>query len=456
MKMDRRTPDFSEVPFTHGRNTLMIMDSRSNKKRYLLSACISLVTLVVFALTYVAFTHSILEKERKAIYNEKIKVGSIAVNHFVDNALPLLLNEDTLGLNVLLKQAGAIPSVSYALIADTKGLIKAHSQPSKIGSFAETIEPLSTSIEGITTYETYKSPQGPLILRISKPLVFLKESRGFVRVGLLVDQIDADVAKEVAGTSMALSVLGILSMVIFTFGLVGLVLWMGRGSGRMAENDLFGEAEADEQHQREPSGNEADHGSMPSFEETRRNQVSVLFVGIKGFKAYAEDRDPDSLMEDLNEYLRIASGSVQEFGGFIDKLVGDGVISIFTSSVGSGDHAERAVQAALLMQERFKNQGTAENGLLRKASVGISSGVVLSGSIGSETSREIAFLGETFRTAYSLTVLAGPGEIVLSREAYRLLENKISVEPLPPRDVLKRTKSWESFRLIEGQRLSNR
>ena len=190
---------------------------------------------------------------------------------------------------------------------------------------------------------------------------------------------------------------------------------------------------------------------LPWFEETKRNQVSVLFVGIKGFKSYAENRDPDSLMEDLSEYLSIATSSVLEFGGFVDKLVGDGVISIFTNSPAAADHAERAVRAALAMQMRFKQKGAAGNQLLPRAGIGISSGVVLSGCVGSGENREIAFLGETFRTAYSLTVMAGPGEIVLSKEAYALLKNMVSVEPLPPREMLQRTQSWESFRLTEKQ-----
>jgi class 3 adenylate cyclase len=184
-------------------------------------------------------------------------------------------------------------------------------------------------------------------------------------------------------------------------------------------------------------------------EETKRNQVSVLFVGIKGFKTYAENREPEALMEDLNEYLSIATSSVEEFGGFVDKLVGDGVISVFANSAVAADHAERAVGAALAMQRTFKEKGTTGNQLLLRAGIGISSGVVLSGCVGSGETKEIAYLGESFRTAYSLTVMAGPGEIILSKEAYRLLENTISVEPLPPREVLQRTQSWENFRLLE-------
>ena len=182
--------------------------------------------------------------------------------------------------------------------------------------------------------------------------------------------------------------------------------------------------------------------------ELKRNQVSVVFIGIKGFRAYAEERDPEGLQEDLSQYLSIAARVIQENGGYLDKLVGDAIISVFGNSPMASDHANRAVKAAIDLQDAFRKSGDGGNGLLSRVGIGISSGVVLSGCVGTGTKKELTFIGESFRTAYSLNVLAGAGEIIMSKDAYQLLDNQISVEPLPPREIMQRTKSWESFRLL--------
>jgi len=196
------------------------------------------------------------------------------------------------------------------------------------------------------------------------------------------------------------------------------------------------------------SGGEASTATANPDDEVRRNQVSVLFVGIKGFKAYAQNREPGALFDDLNEYLSVATTSVRQYGGFVERFVGDGIISVFANSDAGLDHAERAVSAALSMRTMFRERGAAGNQLLPKAGFGISSGVVLSGRVESEDGKETTFLGEIFKSAYSLTVMADPGEIVLSKDSYLQLENSVSVEPLPPREVMQRFHSWESFRLI--------
>jgi adenylate cyclase len=184
-------------------------------------------------------------------------------------------------------------------------------------------------------------------------------------------------------------------------------------------------------------------------DELKRNQVSVLFIGIKGFRAYAEERDPEGLQEDLNQYLSIAAKVIEENGGYLDKLIGDAVIAVFGNSPMASDHANRAVKVAIDLQDAFRESGDGGNGLLSRVGIGISSGVVLSGCVGTGAKKELTFIGESFRTAYSLNVLAGAGEIIVSKDAYQLLDNQISVEPLPPREILQRTKSWESFRLLK-------
>ncbi len=81
-----------------------------------------------------------------------------------------------------------------------------------------------------------------------------------------------------------------------------------------------------------------------------------------------------------------------------------------------------------------------------KIGIGISSGIVISAHMGARSREECAFLGESFKLAYSLNVMAGPGEILISKDVYRKIQGKVSVRPVPPREIMERTEPWEIFR----------
>jgi adenylate cyclase len=185
----------------------------------------------------------------------------------------------------------------------------------------------------------------------------------------------------------------------------------------------------------------------PYKEEITRTQVTVVFAGIKGFKAYAEARDPQQVLDDLNQYLSVTTRCIVEFGGYVDKFIGDAVIAVFGNTSLWADHSDRAVSAAVAIQTVLKDTAGNGNPLLSKVGIGISSGVVLSGNLGPEVKK--TFIGESFKVAYSLNVMAGPGEIIISKDVYESVEQNVSVQPLAPRETAQRTESWENFRLIK-------
>jgi adenylate cyclase len=178
-----------------------------------------------------------------------------------------------------------------------------------------------------------------------------------------------------------------------------------------------------------------------------RDHVTVLFAGIKGFRRYAERKELKEVLRDLNGYLAVVTETIVDHGGYIDKFVGDAVIGVFGHNPLQPDHTLRATRSAVAIQRALKNASTDGNQLLSKVGIGISSGVVLSGHIGSDEKKELSYIGESFKAAYTLNVMAGPGEIVISKEVYQSLAGLVSAEPLPPREMIQRTGPWESFRL---------
>jgi class 3 adenylate cyclase len=183
--------------------------------------------------------------------------------------------------------------------------------------------------------------------------------------------------------------------------------------------------------------------------DVTRSQLAVLCAGIRGFRECAEAREPREVLSELNEYFSIAADNIVAHGGSIDKFLGDAVVAVFASSPLEPNHSERAIRSAVALQKALHGEGKQDNQLLRRVGIGISSGVVISGQIGTDLKKTYGSIGESFKAAYSLHLIAHPGGIVMSKEVYHDVEHLVSVEPVPPRRKVERFRSWENFRLLD-------
>jgi len=415
-------------------------------------------TITVFIMALLIFAQFIAKMQGDLIYQEKIQAGKIGLSHFVNNAAIPLLDDDALSLNALLKEANAIDGALYAAVVDDRGTVRAHTDLEKIGTSFVRFEKSDKQVrDNDTIMVTHLLPDGTKVLDLSRPVVFMKKNLGAVHLGLSLPFIDGEVQKGMSGSIRAVILLGLILLGILLCSAIALFSWLQRTT--------YGPAALLEQRtEREEwyKGGEAvtipacgtgeganGYSANPRDSEMKQNQVTVLYAGIKDFMAYTEINDHQKLMEDLNGYLSLATDYIRKFGGYIDKFVGDAVIAVFGNSPHQADHAERALNAAVAMQKALQNSGQDGNQLLLKVGIGISSGVVLSGCVGSPAEKELTFIGESFKVAYSLNLMAGPGEIVMSRDAYRMIQPHVTVEPLPPREMMQRTNSWESFRLLK-------
>ncbi|MEW6186848.1 MAG: adenylate/guanylate cyclase domain-containing protein, partial [Thermodesulfobacteriota bacterium] len=177
-------------------------------------------------------------------------------------------------------------------------------------------------------------------------------------------------------------------------------------------------------------------------------EVTVLFADVRGFTAYSENRDPEKVVEDLNEYFQVATQSILEQGGYIDKFIGDAVLAVFGAPVQKEDHARRAVQTAWTMQEILAAQSEkSHNPLLSRIGIGINSGTVLSGNLGSQVKMEYTVIGDNVNIASRLNGLAGPGEIIISQSCYEAAEGLAKVEALPAQQLKGKKESIRAYRI---------
>ncbi len=166
----------------------------------------------------------------------------------------------------------------------------------------------------------------------------------------------------------------------------------------------------------------------------RAAEATVLFADLVGFTTFSETARPGEVAELLDAFLSLAVEAIFEAGGTLDKFIGDCVMAFFGAPVPQKDHARRAVEAALEIQRRLAEWSARrrEQGLAGFAArVGVNSGPVVVGDIGSRRRVDYTVLGNTVNVAARLEALvARPGEVVIGPETHRLLAGAIDTEPL--------------------------
>jgi adenylate cyclase len=180
-----------------------------------------------------------------------------------------------------------------------------------------------------------------------------------------------------------------------------------------------------------------------------RNEATILFTDVRGFTPYSEAKKPEEVVEDLNEYFWIATECILKYGGYVDKFIGDAVLGVFGVPIAQADHAERAVKATVEMQRALQERaGQSNNILLSRVGIGINSGVVVSGTLGSQVKMEYTVIGDSVNTASRLNGLAGPGEIIISKSVYELTKHLVSTKALPPQPIKGKSEMVEVFQVL--------
>ena len=179
-----------------------------------------------------------------------------------------------------------------------------------------------------------------------------------------------------------------------------------------------------------------------------RNEATVFFADIRGFTHYSDIKEPEEVVEELNEYFEIATKAIIQFGGYVDKFIGDAVLGVFGVPVYRQDHNERAVRAAIYLQHKLGKAGSGGNELLGSIGIGIDSGIIVSGNIGSQVKMEYTVIGDCVNVASRLNALAGPGEIIISGTVRENLSGVVTVEELPPQEIKGKSKPVKIYKVL--------
>jgi adenylate cyclase len=189
-----------------------------------------------------------------------------------------------------------------------------------------------------------------------------------------------------------------------------------------------------------------DGGRLPS----EKRPVVVFFSDIRGFTPMSETMSPDDIARLLTEYFTEMVDKVFEFGGTLDKFMGDAIMALWGAPIVHEDDADRAVQCAVAqlkelekLNAKWKQEGRTEV----QIGIAINFGEVFAGNIGSDRRLEYTVIGDAVNTAYRLCGKAGPNEILISEPFYEQLKNKPAVEALEPIQVKGKSKKVPVYRV---------
>ena len=179
-------------------------------------------------------------------------------------------------------------------------------------------------------------------------------------------------------------------------------------------------------------------------------KVTVMFADIRGFTSLAEKMAPEQVVEILNEYFTRVTEIIFDFGGTLDKYLGDGVMAVFGAPLSKGNDALNAVKAATAIQRMVKelNRDASErNWPELHVGIGINTGVVTAGNIGSPRRLDYTVVGDAVNVAARLMASAEKGQILITDETKGELPNEFSVAALPPLKVKGKAESLNVYSL---------
>lgn len=131
-------------------------------------------------------------------------------------------------------------------------------------------------------------------------------------------------------------------------------------------------------------------------------KATILFADIRGFTTLSESITPRETISFLNEYYNVIINVIHQFGGIIDKFMGDGILVLFGVPITSQDHADRAVAASFKIHESLAqfNRERKENNLFTvNIGIGIHTGDVIAGNVGNSNKLEYTVIGDTVNVA---------------------------------------------------------
>lgn len=171
---------------------------------------------------------------------------------------------------------------------------------------------------------------------------------------------------------------------------------------------------------------------------TERRTASILFADLRGFTLICQEREPEQVVKMVNQFLSNSVEAVERYDGMVDKFVGDEIMAVFGAPLPSPDHALRALMAAdriVKTHGQWIEEAAKEGNRVPGVGVGVATGEVIVGNIGTASRLDYTVLGHTVNLAARLCAQAGPGEVFTVKSTHHEAKQGLGlyhgVDPVP-------------------------
>jgi len=417
----------------------------------------SALVVAILVAACIALTSLATRHERRALEAEVEKRGRALTTNLAGAAKEPLLEAGEgefdleLSLDRLIQEVGESEGVVAVRLLDRDGRVLASRDPEERGLQGESLAGHPQTPGGIWVGRRGRR------LRVASPIVYSDVPVGEAQVEfdlrVLIDPVVVSNTQQLAAVAVVVVVVGVLSGLGFVALLVGPLRRLRHGVERLASGDVavrvpptsrdevgeltrafneMGDALEQKEKIQKAFGRYVDDyvleqllesGSLAKTGGTER-EVTIVFVDIRQFTRLSEGMDATDVVSLLNETFQLISDIILGAGGTIDKFIGDSVMAYFGSPVPQADHALRAVSASIEIARAVESRnahgaaGRAEHVPI-SIGVGIHTGVVVVGSIGSDRRADFTAIGDAVNVAHRLEKLAEPGQILLSEAVQR-------------------------------------
>jgi adenylate cyclase len=172
--------------------------------------------------------------------------------------------------------------------------------------------------------------------------------------------------------------------------------------------------------------------SAPVADGADRRPVTVLFADLTGFTSLSETLDPEDVRAFQNALFTMLAEAIERHEGFVEKFVGDAVMAVFGAPVAHEDDPVRALAAALAMQQRMAElaaRWAARLGRSVQLHIGVHTGPVVAGHLGTGAGSAYAVTGDTVNTTARLLSAAEPGTVLVSEATQQLARHRFAFAP---------------------------
>lgn len=178
--------------------------------------------------------------------------------------------------------------------------------------------------------------------------------------------------------------------------------------------------------------------------------ATIMFADIRNFTTISEQMHPQEVVDNINEYFELMVDVIFKYEGTLDKFVGDEIMAIWGAPIGHPDDAARAVKCAIEMQqvlELYNAEREAADELTFHIGIGLNTGEVVAGYMGSTKSMNYTVMGDNVNTAARFCSAAGPDEVLIGENTYEEVSHLVDAELMPPTKLKGKVEHVDIYRV---------